>query len=115
MNTFIIAAMSVPVALIQPAYADLDSFLSDYKLVEEYSYTWPGDYIAVGLITQPMFTLSGITAYTKELEKKLREEFGYKDAVVTFDTDLVYRIKKLGKEGNERDVLQIIETARKRR
>lgn len=115
MNTFLIAAITAPVAIVNPAYADIDSFLADYKLVEQFCYTACEDYLAVGLITQPMFTLSGITAYVKELENTLAERYGYKEVVVTFDTDLVYRIKKLGKEGDADAVRQIVETARKRR
>ncbi len=115
MDTFILAALTACVATVAPAYADVDSFLQDYKLVKEFSYTASSDCLAVGLISEPMFTLSGITAYTKELEKALAENFGFKEVVVTFDTDLVYRIKKLGRTSDDATVRQIIEAARKRR
>lgn len=115
MDTFILAALTAGVVAVAPAYADVDSYLHDYKLVKEYCFAGAGDYLAVGLVSEPIFTLSGITAYTKELEKALSENFGYKEVVVTFDTDLVYRIGKLGKDCDENAVKEIIETARKRR
>ena len=115
MNTFIVAALTAPVAIVAPAYADLDSFLSDYKLIEEFCYCASEDYLVVGLITQPMFTLSGITNYVKELESALAEKYGIKEVAVTFDTDLVYAIKKAGKEGENDRVLHMIQTVRKRR
>lgn len=115
MDTFIIAALTASVAIVAPAYADMDGFLKDYKLVKEYCFAGAGDYLAVGIVSEPIFTLSGITAYTKELEKALSENFGYKEVAVTFDTDLVYRIGKIGKDCDENDVKQIVETARKRR
>lgn len=115
MDTVIAAALTATVALVAPAYADVDAFLKDYKLVKEYCYTAGGDCLAVGLITEPLFTLSGITAYTRELEGALADNFGYKEVVVTFDTDLVYRIRKLGNTADEAEVRQLIETARKRR
>ena len=97
MDTFIIAALTASVAIVAPAYADIDGFLKDYKLVKEYCFAGAGDYLAVGIVSEPIFTLSGITAYTRELEKALSENFGYKEVAVTFDTDLVYRIGKIGK------------------
>ena len=115
MDTFIVAALTSPIALVAPAYADVGDFLADYKLVRQYNYSAAGDYLAVGLITEPMFTLTAITEYTRELEKALSENFGYKEVVVTFDTDLVYAIKKLGTSGDERSVRHIVEIARKRR
>lgn len=115
MNTLIIAALSATQAIVASAYAEIDDFLSEYKLVKEFCYTASDDCLAVGLITEPLFNLSGITQYTKQLEKELCEKFGFKDVAVTFDTDLVYRIKKLGKEADSETVKSIIETARKRR
>ncbi len=115
MNTFILAALTASVATIAPAYADIDSFLGDYKLIKDYRYACAGDYLAVGVVSEPIFTLSGITAYTKELEQALSENFGFKEVAVTFDTDLVYVIGKLGKDCDENAVKEIVETARKRR
>lgn len=102
-------------AVVCPTYADVEDFLQSYDLVEEYCYTVSGDNIAVGLITQPIFTLSAITRYTRDLENALKQKFGFADAVVTFDTDLIYRIKKTGNCGDAETVKQIMQTARNRR
>ena len=115
MNTAFLAALTASFAVTAPAYADIGEFLSDYKLVKQYCYVAAGDCLAVGLMTEPMFTLSGITEYTRTLEKDLSQYFGYAEVAVTFDTDLFYRIKKLGANADEESVRSIIETAKKRR
>lgn len=109
------AALTAAVAITAPAYADVGDFLSQYELVKQYCYAAAGDRLVVGLVTEPLFTLSGITQYTRTLEKELSEYFGYREVAVTFDTDLFYRIKKLGADADEASVEAIIETARKRR
>ena len=115
MNTAFLAALTASFAVTAPAYADIGEFLSDYKLVKQYCYAAAGDCLAVGLMTEPMFTLSGITEYTRTLEKELSQYFGYAEVALTFDTDLFYRIKKLGANADEESVRSIIETAKKRR
>lgn len=115
MNAFIIAALAAPQLIVASAYADINGFLAEYPLVKEFCYASSGDYLAVGLISEPMFTLSGITRYTKELENELAQKFGFREVAVTFDTDLVYAIKKLGGNADENAVKNIIDTARKRR
>lgn len=114
MNALIIAALTASVATYAPAYADVGEYLDGYRLVESYCYTACDENFAVGLVTKPLFTLSGINAYIKELEQDLKSVFGFENVVVTLDTDLIYRIKKAGAEGGE-EVEKIIETARKRR
>lgn len=109
------AALTASVAITAPVQADLNDFLSEYKLVKQYCYAAAGDCLVVGLLTEPLFTISGITEYTRTLERELSDYFGYKEVAVTFDTDLFYRIKKLGNEADEETVRNIIQTAKKRR
>lgn len=109
------AALTATVAITAPVQADIGDFLSGYRLVDKYCYATAGDCLVVGLVTEPMFTLSGITEYTRTLEKELSQYFGYREVAVTFDTDLFYKIKKLGENADEDSVRSIIDTVRKRR
>lgn len=112
MNDFIDVYAS---SISTPCYQSVEDYLKSIELIEDFCFASDGDKIVVGVVTKPIFTLTGIANFIKNLENDLVQNFGYKEVGITFDTDLVYKIRKLQNSPDSEKISQIIDTIKKRR
>ncbi len=105
--------IDIHTALVQ--YVGVEGYLASLDNVTGWSYSASGnDAIIVGLSTGPMFSLTARRAFFDDVRDGLLAT-GFARAEVTADADLVYEIRKTGKEAALDAVNALCDSAARRR
>lgn len=76
-------------------FAELNAFVEEDAQTQSAQCLVCDDIALVGVITLPIFGRAQRFAYIQAQSERIKERYGYREVVVTFDTDLYYEIKKL--------------------
>lgn len=76
------------------AFEELNRFVAQDAQTQSAQCLVCDDVALVGVITLPLFGRTQQLAYTQAQTQRIKEKYGYREVVVTFDSDLYYAIKK---------------------
>lgn len=110
--------MALCVSTIGSGYVDkgINDYILGYDMVIDGGVIVYDNQALVGILTQPFYTRSQAEQYKQELEDALIEKFNFKSVIVSFDTDIIYQVKKAkDREISEQKLKELFNSARIRR
>ncbi len=96
---------------------DIESIVSSNDLVEYCTaYVWKNR-VLVGLISKPLFSRTQRTQLEESIKQAILNEYGFEEALISFDMDVIYEISKLNKTSNadDKDVAALFYSVKVRR
>lgn len=110
--------MAMCVSMVGGGFVDtrVNDYLLGYDMVLDGGVVIYDNQALVGVLTQPLYTRSQIEKYRQDLENALIEKFNFDSVIVSFDTDIIYEVKKAEQDGiTEQKLKELFNSARNRR
>ena len=105
MKTAIIVAVTA-MATCGIFCGELTDFVCGYEGIEQAYCVVYDDIALVAAKTQPFFTRSEKEAFREKLTEDIKEKFGYREVVVSTDSDIFYLAKKACESGLSEEELE---------
>lgn len=110
--------MALCVSTIGSGYVDtsLNDYILGYDMVIDGGVVVYDNQALVGILTQPFYTRTQAEQYKEDLENALIEKYNFKSVIVSFDTDIIYQVKKAkDTDISEQKLKELFNSARIRR